>query len=82
MEIEKEIEIIKERNQKVETDKDWETSWARRIFIAAITYVIAGIWLIMIGDSSPWLKSFVPTGGYVLSTLSLPFVKKWWIKKR
>jgi len=32
MDIEKEIEIIKERNRRVELDKAWEISWTRRIF--------------------------------------------------
>jgi hypothetical protein len=81
MDIEKEIEIIKERNRRVEGDKAWETSWARRIFIALGTYLIAALWLILINDTSPWLKAFVPSGGYILSTLSLPFVKKWWLEK-
>lgn len=80
MEIEKEIEIIKERNSRVEADKAWEISWTRRLFIAISTYVIAGIWLVVIKDSFPWLKAFVPSVGYLLSTLSLPFIKRWWIK--
>ncbi len=80
MEIEKEIEIIKERNSRVETDKAWEVSWTRRLFISVSTYVIAGIWLVVIHDSFPWLKAFVPAGGYLLSTLSLPFIKEWWVK--
>ena len=78
MDIEKEIVEIKERNSRVEIDKAWERSWTRRLFIAAATYVIAGIWLVMIEDSFPWPKAFVPAVGYLLSTLSLPFVKKWW----
>jgi len=81
MDIEEEIEIIKERNKRVELDKEWERSWARRLFIALGTYVIAGIWLVVIHDTFPWLKAFVPTGGYLLSTLSLPFIKNWWFKK-
>jgi len=78
--LEKEIEIIKERNSRVETDKAWEISWSRRLFIAVSTYIIAGIWLVLIHDTLPWLKAFVPAVGYLLSTLSLPFIKKWWIK--
>ena len=81
LEIPKEIESIKERNRRVEADKAWELSWTRRVFIAAATYVIAGIWLLVIHDSYPWLKAFVPTLGYVLSTLSLPVIKKWWVSK-
>jgi hypothetical protein len=35
----------------------------------------------MIRDTMPFFKAFVPVVGYVLSTLSLPFLKRWWIKK-
>lgn len=79
--LEKEIEIIKARNLKVEADKAWEISWARRLFIAVSTYIIAGIWLVFaVHDSFPLLKAFVPTLGYLLSILSLPVIKEWWIK--
>ena len=77
-EILKEIEVIKERNKKVELDKAWEVSWTRRLSVAFGTYVVAIFWLIMIRESLPWLKAIWPVVGYVLSTLSLPAVKKWW----
>lgn len=80
-ELARELAAIKERNRRVELDKSWETSWTRRLFIAAATYVIAGIWLGLIGAAYPWLNAFVPTGGYLLSTLSLPFVREWWEKR-
>jgi len=32
-ELQSEIETIKQRNQRVEADKAWETSWARRFII-------------------------------------------------
>lgn len=81
MDLEKEILSIKDRNQKVEVDKAWEISFTRRLFIAAVTYVIAAVWLLMINDSLPLLKALIPVAGYALSTLSLPFLKSWWIKK-
>ena len=81
MNIEQEIEAIKERNRRVEVDKAWEQSWVRRLFIGAVTYVIAGIWLVLISDTSPWLKALVPSGGYILSTLSLSFIKERWINR-
>ncbi len=80
--LEQKIQKIEERNRRVELDKAWETSFTRRGFIALATYIVASIWLIMIHESAPWLKAFVPTGGYILSTLSLPFIKKWWSEKR
>lgn len=78
--LEKEVEIIKARNLKVESDKAWEVSYVRRLFIAVSTYIVASVWLILIKDSFPLLKAFVPPVGYLLSTLSLPFIKKWWVK--
>ena len=78
--LEQELKLIKERNNKVETDKSWETSLTRRLVIAISTYIIAGIWLVLINDTYPWLKAFVPAGGYLLSTLSLSFFKNLWLK--
>ncbi len=70
---------IKKRNQRVELDKAWETSLTRRITIAFLTYVVASGWLIMIENEEPFLNALVPVAGYVLSTLSLPFVKELWL---
>lgn len=82
MNLEEEIESIKERNQRVEADKAWEVSWTRRLFIAAVTYVAAGIWLAAINDSYPWLKALIPAAAYVLSTLSIPLLKSLWLRRR
>ena len=75
------VEGILKRNARVEADKAWETSWTRRGVIALITYIIAASFMAHIGVVNPWLNALVPTGGYVLSTLSLSFVKRWWLKK-
>ena len=76
------LEEIQQRNKRVELDKAWELSWSRRFFIMCTTYIIACVWLLLIQENSAWLKAFVPTIGYLLSTLSLPFLKKWWISKQ
>lgn len=81
MDLEKEIELIKERNRRVEADKAWETSWVRRLFIAAVTYVAAGVWLVLVNDSAPWLKALVPAVAYIFSTFSIPILKNWWQKR-
>ena len=74
-----ELEKIKARNVRVEADKAWETSWTRRILIAAITYGFAALLLVWIRADQPFLAAFVPTVGYLFSTLTLPFVKSWWL---
>jgi hypothetical protein len=80
-EMSREIAAIQERNIRVELDKAWEVSWTRRLFIAVSTYIIAGIWLVLIHEKFPGLKSFVPAIGYVLSTMTVPVLKRWWTNK-
>lgn len=79
--LEQQVAQILERNQKVETDKAWETSWARRLFIALLTYLCALAWLILIRQPLAWLTAGVPVLGYLLSTLTLPPLKNWWLKR-
>lgn len=79
--IEKEIELIKNRNKRVEQDKAWEVSWTRRICIAVLTYLIVVLYSFMIKEfSNIWLSSLVPVLGFILSTLSLKFIRKIWEK--
>lgn len=81
-EIENEIIKIKERNKKVELDKDWEKSKTRNLFLIITTYILASLLLIVIKNSSPFINALVPTLGYFISVQSLPFIKKWWIKNK
>lgn len=76
------IAQIIERNKRVEMDKAWETSVTRRAIIAGITYLTACIFLWQVGIESYYLSALVPTGGYILSTLSIPWAKKWWVRSR
>ena len=80
MNFEQEILEIKQRNRRVEIDKAWERSWTRRIFISLATYLVALVWLWLINDTSPGLKALVPSAGYLISTLSMPWLKKTWQK--
>lgn len=78
IDIQKELAVLHERNKRVEADKAWEVSWTRRIFIVAITYIFAAFWLLAINDTKPFLKALIPTVGYLLSTITLPTLKRWW----
>lgn len=80
-EIESDILNIQERNARVELDKAWEKSWARRVSIMILTFIVASIWLYIINENYVLLKAIVPTLGYLLSTLSIPQIKKIWIGK-
>jgi preprotein translocase subunit SecF len=79
-ELENDIKEIKKRNIRVEADKAWETSYFRKIVIAILTYIVIVIFFYFAGLSKPFLNAIVPTVGFVLSTLSVPFFKKLWLK--
>ena len=76
------LDGIVQRNARVEADKAWETSWARRFLIAALTYIFLLIYLPMLGHDKAYLHATVPVIGYLFSTLTVPFIKNWWLKNR
>ena len=80
--LELEMQRIRERNVRVEMDKAWEASSFRVVFLVILTYFVTSMVFWLIGVPSPFLNALIPTTGYYLSTLSLPFVKKWWIQGR
>jgi hypothetical protein len=80
-ELQQEIEKIKERNKRVEADKAWETSWARKIVVLILTYIVISIFFYSAGLSKPLLNAIVPALAFVLSTLTVPIIKKWWLSK-
>jgi hypothetical protein len=76
--LQKEIAAIKLRNQHVETDKAWETSTTRKVSVAVLTYLIILLFFVVIKVENPLINAIVPTLGFLLSTLSLPIIKKLW----
>jgi nicotinamide riboside transporter PnuC len=80
--IEKRISAIEARNKKVELDKAWETSWARRLSIGVLTYAVIVIYLTVINNNAPFINAAVPVVGFLLSTLVLRRIKEIWQKNR
>lgn len=80
-EIKKELNLIKERNRRVEADKAWETSGFRVLSILVMTYILTSVVFYFIGVKNFLLSAFIPTIGFYLSTQSLPFIKKIWLNK-
>jgi hypothetical protein len=78
--LEKRIVVVEARNKRVESDKAWELSYTRRILLMLFTYLAIGFYLQAINVSQPWLNAIVPTVAFMLSTLTLPFFKKLWLK--
>ena len=82
MTIEERVQKIEERNKSVENDKAWETSWTRRALIALFTYLAISLYLAAIQIPHPFLNAIVPTTGFMISTLTMPFFKRLWIVRR
>ncbi len=78
--IEKRVENIESRNKRVELDKAWETSLTRKVILAILTYFVIVLFFFFAGLPKPFINSIVPATGFVLSTLSLPYFKKIWMK--
>ncbi len=78
--LKKEIERLKERNKRVETDKAWETSLTRKIIVAILTYLVIVIFFYFAELPNPFVNSIVPALAFILSTSALPFFKRLWLK--
>ena len=77
-----EIAAILERNKRVEENKLWEESLTRRGFIVILTYVAAYLFMRYNGLQNPALQALIPSGAYLLSTLTLPPLKRMWMRVR
>ncbi len=80
--LKQEIEEIKQRNRKVESDKAWETSMVRRLSVALVTYAFISLVFYSMGVNNPFFNAIVPTIGYLLSTLSLGLIRDAWVRTR
>lgn len=78
--LEKRVARIEARNKKVEKDKQWETSLTRRVLLVVFTYLAIALYLNVINVKDPWLNAIVPSLGFYLSTLTLPFFRNIWEK--
>ncbi len=79
-ELKKEIEKIKERNKRVESDKTWETSFTRKVLIALATYIFISLFLWVAKIPDPLINALVPTIAFFISTLTIPAFKSLWLK--
>jgi len=80
--IENRVRIIEARNKRVEDDKAWETSWTRRLSIVGLTYLVVVAYLHFVVHIDPWINALVPVLGFLLSTLTISFLKKAWLTNR
>jgi len=76
------LKIIEARNEQVELNKAWETSWTRRVAIMILTYLVVASYLYFVVHIDPWVNALVPVIGFLLSTLTVSLLKSWWLDKQ
>ncbi|MEK7496793.1 MAG: hypothetical protein AAB657_02705 [Patescibacteria group bacterium] len=79
-ELQKQIEEILVRNQRVELDKKWEVSWTRKLIVLILTYFVIVVFFIISKLPEPFLNAVVPSVAFIISTLTVSIIKKWWLK--
>jgi len=80
--LEQRLQAIEARNKNVELDKAWETSWTRRLLLSLFTYLAVSLYFWAMEISRPWLNAIVPAVGFMISTLTMPFFKKLWLRRQ
>lgn len=80
--LEARIKKLEARNLRVEADKQWETSWFRKIAIMLLTYIVVVVYLKYVVRIDPWINALVPVIGFFLSTLTISYFKTEWIKRK
>lgn len=80
--LEARVRELEQRNARVELDKAWETSWTRKVAIAVLTYAVVACYLYFVVKIDPWINAIVPTVGFLLSTLTVRYLKAWWIRRK
>ena len=80
--IKKRLLKIEARNRRVQLDKTWETSWVRRLLILIFTYVLIGFYMNAVNIDHPWLNAVIPSLGFLLSTLTISWLKSLWLNRQ
>jgi len=76
------VEAIEARNRRVELDKAWENSSIRRLVLFFVTLAFTYVFLEVINDERPLGNAVLAAAGFVLSTLTVSYLKKWWISRQ
>lgn len=76
------IAALEARNERVDNDKAWETSWMRRVAIMVLTYLTVVAYFDFVLRVEPWLNALVPVIGFALSTLTIAALKNLWLRRR
>lgn len=75
MSIDLELELIKEKNRRIEANKAWETSTTRAFMVVFITYFVMILVMHALKVENLFVSAIIPTLCFLLSTLSVGSIK-------
>jgi len=79
--LEKAAAVVEKRNRRVEADKAWEMSLTRLSALLLLTYFSTALVFYVIGVEHFLANALIPTLALYLSRLSLPLLKRAWLRK-
>lgn len=63
-----------------ELQKKWEMSKVRLLILSATTYVVIAFFMYLFEIEDPLVNAIIPGSAYILSTISVPFIRKVWVR--
>lgn len=80
--LEQRVTEIEKRNRRVELDKAWENSASRRLVLFLVTFILTFGFLKLIDENYPLANAILAAFGFLLSTLTVSYLKNRWISRR
>lgn len=81
--LQNQIMLLQLRNEEKESEKGWETSFFRMVCICLLTWCTMVVYfksVIHLQTKDAFINSIVPVIGFSLSSFSLRFLKKLWLR--
>lgn len=78
--LEETVERIRLSGKYSNLQKNWENSRIRVITVAVSMYVLTLTFMLILQVQNPIVSALLPTVGYMLSTNSIPLVRRIWVR--
>ncbi|MCA9381372.1 hypothetical protein KC678_03845 [Candidatus Dojkabacteria bacterium] len=79
--LEEKVEKLNLLNRYSEMQDEWDKSLTRIVLVVVFTYLFVVLFMYFLGVENPIINALLPAGAYILSTRTIPYVKKIWIKQ-
>ncbi|MCA9386583.1 hypothetical protein KC669_00970 [Candidatus Dojkabacteria bacterium] len=78
--LEEKVEKLNLLNRYTQMQDEWDKSITRIVLVVIFTYAFVVLFMYFLGVKNPLLNALLPAGAYILSTRTIPYFKKIWIR--